>query len=196
MFLCFFHDAMNLTQSTILLVFAFLAVFGESALSGFRTCVGAQPDLLPALMVYAALNLDIWTVSALAVLGGVGFDTFSANSLGISILPLLLVGILIFARRDLILRSLPFAQSVLGGAASAIVPALTLILLLNGGRQPLLGWGSLWQWSVMVASGAAATPVLFVFFDRCHQALGYPPAKEFTFRSDREILRDRNKWGR
>ncbi len=188
-----FPDAMNLTQTTILLAFAFLAVFAESALSGFRTFLGAQPDLLPALMVYAALCLDIWTVTALAVLGGVGFDTLSANPLGASILPLLLVGILIFARRDLILRSLPFAQCVLGGAASAIVPVLTLVLLLNEGSQPLLGWGSLWQWLVMIVVGAAVTPGLFVFFEWCNQALGYPPAKEFSFRPDREILRDRNK---
>ena len=34
---------------------------------------------------------------------------------------------------------------VLGGAASAVVPVLTLLLLLTTGHTPLLGWGTLWQ---------------------------------------------------
>ena len=50
--------------------------------------LGAQIDLLPALMVYAALNAGLPTVALLAVFGGLWFDTLSANPLGISILPL------------------------------------------------------------------------------------------------------------
>ncbi len=38
---------------------AFLAVFGEATLSAPRHLLGAQIDLLPALMVYAALNADL-----------------------------------------------------------------------------------------------------------------------------------------
>jgi len=73
------------------------------------------------------------------------------------------------------------------------VPVLVLILLLNGGRQPLIGWSSLWQWLVMTAGGAAATPIIFAFFAWCERNLGYQPLKETSFRPDREILRDRNK---
>ena len=116
---------MNLLQTILILAAAFLAVFGEAALSAPRHWLGAQVDLLPALMVYAALNTDIVTVSLLAVLGGLWFDSLSANPLGVSILPLFAVGFPIYLRRDLILRELPFAQFVLGAAASAAVPALT-----------------------------------------------------------------------
>ena len=70
-------------------------------------------------MVYAALNADIVTVSLLAVLGGLWFDSLSANPLGVSILPLFAVGFVIYLQRELILRELPFAQFVLGAAASA-----------------------------------------------------------------------------
>jgi Na+-transporting NADH:ubiquinone oxidoreductase subunit NqrB len=178
---------MNFFQPALILSFAFLVVFGEATVSAPRYWLGAQIDLLPALMVYAALNSDIVTVSLLAMLGGIWFDSFSANPLGVSIVPLFLAGYPIYLRRELILRDLPFAQLFLGTAASAIVPALTLLLLLNGGKQPLLGWGSLWQWVVMTAGGAVATPVIFALFEWSGRTLGYRARVEAGFRPDREI---------
>lgn len=185
---------MNLFRSILILSFAFLAVFGEATFSAPRHWLGAQIDVLPALMVYAALNADIVTVSLLAVLGGIWFDSFSANPLGVSILPLFIVGFPIHLRHDLILRDLPFAQVVLGATASALVPALTLLLLLNGGKQPLIGWGSLWQWFVMTAGGAAATPIIFVLFEWLGHTLGYQQRVEMGFRPDREIQRGRRRY--
>jgi cell shape-determining protein MreD len=184
---------MNVFQTILILVFAFLAIFAETVLSAPRNLLGAQIDLLPALMVFTALNSDLGTVSLLAILGGLGFDSLSANPLGVTILPLMLVGFPIHLRRDLILRSLPFAQFVLGAAASALVPVLVIVLLLNGGKQPLIGWGSLWQWLVMTGGGAAATPVIFALFAWCDRALGYQPRSETSFRPDREIQRGRKK---
>lgn len=178
---------MNLFLPILILSFAYLAAFGEAALSAPRHWLGAQVDLLPALMVYAALNADIVTVCLLAVLGGLWFDSFSANPLGVTILPLLAVGFPIHLRRELILRDLPFAQIVLGTAASALAPLITVLLLLNGGKQPLVGWGSLWQWTVMTAGGAAATPVIFALFEWFGRVLGYRPNTEMGFRPDREI---------
>ncbi len=182
---------MNILQTILILAAAFLAVFAEAVFPLLRYWLGAQVDLLPVLMVYAALNADLATVSLLAVLGGLWFDTLSANPLGITILPLSVVGFLIYLRRDLILREMSFAQLVLGTVASAVVPALSVLLLLSGGKTPLLGWGSLWQWIVMTAGGAAATPLMFALFDRCHHALGYQPRTETSFRPDREIRRGR-----
>ena len=178
---------MNVLQPVLILSFAFLAVFGEATLSAPRHWLGAQIDLLPALMVYTALNADIVTVSLLAGLGGLWFDSVSANPLGVSILPLFAAGYPIYLRRELILHERPFAQLVLGTAASAAVPALTLLILLNTGRQPVLGWGSLWQWVVMTAGGAGATPVIFALFDWCGGAFGYQPHTLPGFRPDREI---------
>jgi hypothetical protein len=183
---------MNLLQTILILAAAFLAVFAEAAFQLPRQLFGAQVDLLPVLMIYTALNTDIVTVSLLAALGGLWFDAFSANPLGTSILPLFAVGFPICVRRDLILRELPFAQVILGAAASAAVPALCVLLLLTGGQEPLLGWGSLWQWLVMTAGGAVATPFVFALFDWCQHTLGYQPKTETSFRPDREIRRGRN----
>jgi hypothetical protein len=182
---------MNVLQTILILAAAFLAVFAEAAFQLPRHLFGAQVDLLPALMIYAALNTNVVTVSLLATLGGLWFDALSANPLGVSILPLFAVGFPICLRRDLILRELPFAQVVLGAAASAVVPALCVLLLLSGGQEPLLGWGSLWQWLVMIGGGAAATPLIFALFDWCKHSLGYQPQTETSFRPDREIRRDR-----
>jgi len=182
---------MNVLQTILILAAAFLSVFAEAAFPLPRHLFGAQVDLLPALMIYAALKTNLVTVSLLAALGGLWFDSLSANPLGVSILPLFAVGFPICLRRDLILRELPFAQVVLGAAASALAPALCVLLLLTGGQKPLLGWGSLWQWLVMIAGGALATPVIFALFDWCQHVLGYQPQTEFSFRPDREIRRDR-----
>jgi len=182
---------MNSLQTILILAVAFLAVFAEATVPVVRYWLGAQVDLLPVLMVYAALNTEIITVSLLAVLGGLWFDALSANPLGVSILPLFFVGSLICVRNDLILRDLAFARLVLGTVASGLVPVLTVLLLLTAGKQPLLGWGSIWQWLVMTAGGAAATPLVFALFDWGYRALGYQPRTETSFRPDREIRRGR-----
>ncbi len=183
---------MNVLNTILIFAAAFLAVFGEAALPGLRHLLGAQVDLLPAIVVYAALNSNLTVVSLLAVFGGLCFDSLSANPLGVTILPLFIAGFVIFSQREFILREVSFAQIVLGTVASAVVPVLTVLLLLTGGKEPLLGWGSLWQWLVMTAGGAVATPVIFALFDRCNRAFGYQARTETSFRPDREILRGRN----
>jgi hypothetical protein len=183
---------MNALNTTLILAAAFLAVFGEAAFPVLRHWLGAQVDLLPALMVYSALKTDIVTVSLLSVFGGLWFDALSANPPGTSILPLFAVGFVIYSQRELILRELPFAQFVLGAIASAVTPALSILLLLTGGQEPLFGWGSIWQWLVMAAGGAVATPIIFEFFGWCRRTLGYQPRVETSFRPDREIRRSHN----
>jgi hypothetical protein len=182
---------MNLFQNSLILAFAFLAVFAEAALDAPRHWLGAQIDLLPGLMVFTALNAGLPTIALLAIFGGLWFDSLSANPLGISILPLLAIGWPIYLRRELILRDLPFAQFVLGASASAAMPLVTILMLLSGSQEPLIGWGSVWQWIVMTAGGAAATPLIFSFMNWCNHALGYQVRKETTFRLDREIKRTR-----
>ena len=182
---------MTALNSILVFTAAFLTVFGQAVFPGVRHLLGAQVDLLPVLMVYAALNTNIVTVALLAVLGGLWFDAFSANPLGVTILPLFAVGFVILSQRELILHKLSFAQIVLGAIACAVVPAMTLLLLLTGGGQPLLGWGSLWQWLVLTVGGAVATPFVFALFEWCNHALGYQPRTETSFRPDREIHRGR-----
>ena len=183
---------MNALNSILVLAAIVLAVFWEAAFHGIRNLFGAQVDLLPALIVFASLSTGLTVLSLAALLGGLLFDTLSANPLGVSVLPLYLVGLAIYSQRDLILRDQLLAQFVLGLAASALVPVLTLLLLLTLGHTPLLGWGSLWQWLVMSVGGGIATPVVFQLFDLLDRALNYRRWTEPSFRQDREIRRGRN----
>jgi rod shape-determining protein MreD len=182
---------MTTLNSILVLLATLLAVFWEAAFSGIRHLLGAQIDLLPALIVYASLCTGLTTMTLVAVLGGLLFDTLSANPLGITVLPLFICGLLLYRQRDLVLRDQLFAQFILGLAASATVPVLTVLLLLTSRHPPLLGWGSLWQWLVMTVGGGVATPVVFQFFDLFDRALSYRRATEPSFRPDREIRRGR-----
>lgn len=183
---------MTRLPNILILLAAILAVFTGGVFNGFRQLLGAQVDLLPALMVYVALSAGPPMMISVAVLGGLLFDSLSANPLGTSVLPLLGVGFLIQLRRDLILREQIYAQFVLGLLASALAPALSVLILLTLRQSPLLGWGSLWQWMVMSFGGGLATPVLFVTFGWLNRALGYQRIIETSFRPDREIRRRRN----
>jgi cell shape-determining protein MreD len=184
---------MSTLNSILILLVAFLAVFCESAFNGLRNLLGAQIDLLPALVVYAALSAGLPTVTMVSVLGGLFFDSLSANPLGISIMPLFVAGFLISTQKELILRDQLFAQSVLGLSASAFVPAATLLLLLTGHHAPVLTWFSVWQWLVMSVGGAIATPALFLLFGWFDRTFSYRSATEMSFRPDREIRRSRRQ---
>jgi rod shape-determining protein MreD len=183
---------MIVLPNILILLAALLAVFLQGTFGGIRNLFGTQVDLLPALMVYTALTSGPAMMMTLAVFGGLMFDTLSVNPLGISVLPLLLIGFLLQLRRDLLLREQLYAQFTLGFIASAIAPVITLLTLFTLGKSPLLGWGSLWQWIVMSMGGGIATPVFFFLFDRLNHALGYQPIVESSFRADREIRRGRN----
>ena len=182
---------MNALNTIFILVLAFLAVFVESSFGTFRRVLGVQVDLLPGLMIYAALSSGTGTVTLLSVLGGLWFDSLSANRLGASIVPLFLIGFVTQRLRHLILRDQTFAQLVFGFSASGLAPLLTLMILFSCGAEPMIGWGFAWQWFVMTVIGGLLVPLYFSLFDRVYRTLGYERIVETTFRQDREIERGR-----
>ena len=182
---------MNWLNTALVLGAAFVAVFWEAAFGGIRNVLGAQVDLLPPLMVYAGLCTGLTTVALLAVCGGLWFDSLSTNPLGATVLPLFAVGLAIHLKHELILRDRTFAQFVLGLAASALTPVLTLLLLLSIGQTPLLGWGTLWQLVVLSVGGGVATPICFELFGWLQRLLVHQHTGQSSFRPDREIRRGR-----
>ncbi len=182
---------MNALSTIFILAIAYVAVFLEAHVGFVRNALGVQIDLLPALMVFAALTSDIITVIALAIIGGLLFDSLSLNPLGVSILPLFLIGVVIHRQRELLMREHFFAQMIMGVVASVLHPLMTLFLLMNGGNVPLIGWKSLWQLFVLAWAGGIATPLFFKIFARVQYALSYQPRTDVPFRADREIKRGR-----
>lgn len=182
---------MNALNTIFILVVAFIAVFIEASFDGIRRFIGVQIDLLPALMVYASLSSGIITVSLLAVCGGLWFDSLSTNPPGVSIVPLFVIGFTVQQFRHLILREQIYPQLVLGFAASGLAPLIALAIILTCGREPILGWGTLWQWFVMTLIGGLLVPLYFRLFDKVYRTLGYERVVETSFRQDREIARGR-----
>jgi rod shape-determining protein MreD len=184
---------MNTLNTIFILVLAFVAVFVEASFGTFRRFLGVQVDLLPGLMIYAALSSGTLTITGLAVLGGLWFDSLSANRLGASIVPLFLIGFVVQQFKHLILREQTYAQLVLGFAASGFAPLLTLVILFSCGMEPIVGLGFLWQWFVMTVLGGLIVPLYFRLFDKVYRTLGYERVNESSsFRQDREIARGRS----
>jgi len=170
----------------------YLAVFLVAYLEFPRRWLGASVDLLPALFVYVGTSCGLAATAGLAILGGVLHDSLSANPLGVSILPLFLVGAAVWSNKHNLLNEQRFAQVSLGLIASAAAPLISLFLLYVLGAQPLIGWISLWQWLAMALAGALMAPVWFGVFHRLDRALFYPAASESGFRPDRELDRGRS----
>jgi hypothetical protein len=183
---------MNALNFSLLLAVAFLAVFLQSAVTALRNGLGAQVDLLPALVAYAAMTGNVTIIATLAVCGGLWFDSLSANPLGLSVVPLFALGLLVHYRRELILRDQRYAQFWVGFAVSLAAPLLALLMLYTLGQNPLTGWATLWQLLVMALGGGVATPGFFWLFDRLDRALSFQALPESAYRPDREIKRGRN----
>ncbi len=212
--------AVNWITRMALLIVALLGVFLAVTFDAPRRLLGTQFDVRPALMVYAGLSGDLWSIGLLSVCGGAWFDAFSMNPLGTSILPLFAVGLAVHLARDFILSDQASLRMMLGGVASAVVPALTLLLLWTvlATKPPAsaqLGWEltskvelgpeAIGQWVarpiggiriveqlvVMAGIGALITPLLFLLFDGLNRAFNYPVSGQTSFRADREIKRGR-----
>jgi len=182
---------MKSLHTIAILAAAFLTVFVESLPGGARHWLGVQVDLLPSLVVYAALMTNLTTVALLAVFGGLWFDSLSANPLGLSVLPLFSAGFVIHRNQELVLRDQAYARVLLGLLASSLVPAATLVLMPGTSAKPLVSAGTAWQWIVMTLVGGAFTPVWFWLFGRVRRVFAYSPMPEHLYRRDRQIKRTR-----
>jgi rod shape-determining protein MreD len=177
--------------STVLLL-ALAFVFAQSAFTWPRRLLGAQVDLLPALMTFTALRLGVGSILTLAFVGGLSMDALSLNPLGASPLPLCLIGMGLHMKREQILREETFAQCVVGMAASVAVPLGSLLLILTSGAAPMLGAGFLWDLLVLGVGGGVATPLIFKLMNGLERTLTYQLHSIPSFRPDREIRRGRN----
>ena len=183
---------MRAIHPALLLLVAYLAVYLECRVTFLRDLIGVQLDILPAIVVYASLTSNLATVTLLAFGGGLWFDTLSLNPAGVTVFPLLVTGMVLLWFRDLILRDQPYARHLLGFGASIAVPALSLLLMLSLGAQPLIGLGTLWTLLVLGTTGALATPIMFTVFDRVRLLFEFQPLEVPAYRDDREIKRGRN----
>lgn len=183
------------TNRVMLLVFLFtgyLAIFAQVRFAWFRDFTGAQLDLLPGLMVYAAMAFPLGTVMLCAGVFGLLLDSCSMNVLGTSFVSLAVIGFLCSRYRELLLSEHFTTHWVLGLLASGCAPFLSYAMLRLLDLDPLVAWGSAWHWAIMTAGGGALTPLWFRVFNRLDDALRYKEIPESAFRQDRQIARGRH----
>lgn len=182
---------MNRLETISILFTAWLAVAFEVCFDGLRHLVGFQISFLPPLMVYVALSNSLPGVVLLALAGGLAHDAFSANPIGVATIALAITGMLLHHNRDLVLRDQGYAQVAMGLLASALVPALTVLALMNTQHPVVLTWRLLGQWLGMAVGGAVCTPLVFRCFALLNHWFSYQPLPESRFRDTRQIKRTR-----
>lgn len=149
------------TRTILILSVALVAVFFQTTCTLFRDPFGAQIDPLPALMVYTAMFANIGAMTMLAIFGSLWQSAMSADPPGIAMLPLFLIGAVVEFNRQYIARQKWFARFIIGTAASAIAPLMTVFILLSMGFQPLISWLSLWQLLITAVGGGLITLAVF-----------------------------------
>ena len=183
------------TNGVTLLVFlitGYAVIFAQARWTMFRNFTGAQIDLLPGMIVFAAMAFRLETVMLCALVFGLLFDSFSVNALGTTVVTLGTVGFAASKYRELLLSEHFTTHWVLGLIASGAAPFISYIVLRLSGLNPLVGAGSAWHWAVMTAGGGVITPVWFKVFSRLDEALRYKEIPESAFRPDRQIARGRH----
>lgn len=182
---------MNRVPITLLFLTTWLAVFGQTQFPVLSGSLGIPLDVLPALVVYAALSHGLPTVLGIAMIAGLGTDALSANPIGISLVPCFMLGLVLNLRRHLLLREQGYAQLWLGLAGGIAIPLMTWGLLWMDDQPAPMGLGGLFRILVIGFLNAVACPALFVVFDGLRDIFDYEPIPEMGFRNDREIKRGR-----
>jgi cell shape-determining protein MreD len=80
----------KISKMLLLILGAYVLTFLQSHWHGPRLCLGFQPDLTPALLVFVGMTMGAGYVSSLALVSGLWLDSLSANPFGISVFPLFL----------------------------------------------------------------------------------------------------------
>ena len=167
------------------------AIFLQARLTMFRDIFGFQFDLVPGLIVYAAIHFQFFPALGCAVTLGVMYDLLSANPLGTTLLAFTLVTFLAAYFREVLLSEQFTAQFVLGAGATMGSILISWFVLHLSAAEPLVGFWSIWIWLLVSIAGGVLTPVWFRLFARLDEALRYKEVPESSFRSDRQIARGR-----
>ena len=172
---------MTRDQIIALFVAVFVAAFVSATFDLPRRWAGVSLPLMPALLVYAAVQFSVWGVTIVAVAGGLWLDCYSAAPLGSSTGALFAVGYLLNRKREYVMHQLPFARILLGLLVGAAIPALSLAITITT-RIPAINPGTVIFRILMSALLCAAlTPLVFRLFGRLHRTFTFRTAAEARF---------------
>ncbi|SVC61496.1 uncharacterized protein METZ01_LOCUS314350, partial [marine metagenome] len=90
-------------------------------------------------MLVVALRAPITTIAILAVFASLTQSALSSNPLGISLLPLYFMGFILHINSHNLSHHHLGSRFALGAGAGAVIPLMTLALLLITNTEPLIG---------------------------------------------------------
>ena len=176
----------------LLFLIVYVLVYGQ-ALPNFPGRVfETQLNLTPSFIVFAALNHPFHMAMLLSFFAGLATDSLSAQPLGTTAIPMLLISWVLFRRRDLILSEEFHPQFLLGFLATIICSVFSLLILLSMNERPLLGWVTPFQLLLTSVIGGLACPFWKWSFRKLDRALEYPAIPERAFSQTRTLDRGRH----
>lgn len=164
-----------MTRDQIIAIFlaVYVAVFIDVGWNGPRDWLGTPVSLLPALLVYAAVQYPVWGVVIVSVFGGLVRDSYSGDPLGVSLAALFALGFTLNRYREFVMHQLPFARMLLGFIAGAAFPLIGYLLtnLVASPQAPKLSVFHTIAISAIVS--ASLTPLTFRLFARLHRTFTF-----------------------
>jgi rod shape-determining protein MreD len=163
--------------TAILILTSALVVWFQATGSPLGGWFGVKADLLPSLMIYAGMTVGVRAVVAAGIVGGFLHDALSVSPLGVSILPLCVVGLAAHHWQSYLARDEKTQQFILGALATFGGSVLVLLLLAMTSRGVGLSLWLLPRLLGVTLLGAAMCPLFFVVLDRLNRVLGALPPK-------------------
>jgi len=168
-------DAMKAFLTLTILITALITTYVASSWSLPKQITGAQLDPLPALMLAVALRAPITTIAILAVFASLTQSALSSDPLGISLLPLYFMGFILHINSHNLSHHHIGSRFALGAGAGAVIPLVTLALLLITNKEPLIGWFSLWQWAIGILTSGLMALIFFPLIEWLDQSVEEQP---------------------
>ena len=126
-------------------------------------------------MLVVALRAPISAVTALAIGGSLLQSALSSGPVGASLVPLYALGLVVHLNAHSLSQYHIGPRFALGAIAGGVVPALTLGLLVLSGHEPLVGWFTLWQWSVGILGSGFFAVLFFPLLEWLDQSVEEQP---------------------
>jgi rod shape-determining protein MreD len=153
-------------NTVIAIVGILIAAAWQAHMPTFWWLGGIHVELLPALVVYAALTMHRRRAVMLALVAGLMQDALSAAPFGISALAFGIAAIVITSLREALDRDLPWMQWSAGGLTS--ITASTIAFFAVG-----ISIGNVFKMLVAASIAGMATVVLFFILDYARLAWGF-----------------------
>jgi len=165
-------------MAIVILIFtSALIVWFQAVGSPLGGWFGVKTDLLPALMVYAGLTVGARGVVTVGIVGALMQDALSVMPLGVTVLPLCVIGLAAHQWQAYLSRDEKAQQLLLGAIATFGASAVVLVTLAMKGQGVGFSFWLLLRLLGVTLVGTIACPIFFAALDRVNRLLGALPPK-------------------